>query len=603
VTNRQWGKVKQLFTKAAPLDRRERATFLRDACPDEGIRREVKSLLTQHDKPENFLGVYSSIGGKTLSHYEIQERIGAGGMAVVYKAHDTRLERWVAIKVLQPWAMARSGSDEQLFNEARCASALNHPNIVTVHDVGQENGVCFMVMEYVPGETLGRLIPAAGLPLQDAIPYAIQIANALATAHAGGIAHGDLKPANIRVTDGGQVKLLDFGLARALAAGTGQSEPGRPSARFGTKAYMAPELLNDRRLDPDPRSEIFSFGLILHQMLTGIHAFGAGTRDELVEAIRSNPPNALPKNVPASLVKIVRRCLQKSPEQRFESMREILQALTTCRTPKSAQSPRLAEYPAPSRATPETHPERTAGTGFTDSAGIQQVQATLERIGYQNIPKSRHSLGELDSLMERAPSQAMRQQVTSALKDLILTIPDFNNGIPAPVRQLRKEALDLIKTATQGQLRECFKEKDLEYLDLYGMNFAGQRLTDISFRGCFLVEADFRQSHLDRATFAGAYVRNVNFAGADLSGADFTDADWFNALALTGGQLASARQDTLMQCPPDEEAMHRYLAARYAFPFESWPLQVQEQLKAAWSQYLLPKGLRDLVAQWRRKSR
>ena len=177
------------------------------------------------------------------------------------------------------------------------------------------------------------------------------------------------------------------------------------------------------------------------------------------------------------------------------------------------------------------------------------------------------------------------------------------NGLPTSVREVRRLALDVIKLFAQGKLGRCFKDGALECLDLYGMNFASEELSGISFRNCFLVEADFRGSQLAHASFAGAYLRNVNFAEADLSGADLTDADWFNALGLTESQLRLVQRDTLINCPPDLQAMHRFLKSRYGFPFESWSRQVQEQLQAAWNEHLRPGGLRHIVADWRRKSR
>jgi hypothetical protein len=199
------------------------------------------------------------------------------------------------------------------------------------------------------------------------------------------------------------------------------------------------------------------------------------------------------------------------------------------------------------------------------------------------------------------PSAAAREAATSALKDLILTLDDFGGGIPPSVREVRKWALDVLKILTQNSLSRCFKDRELEHIDLYGMNFAGQTLMGISFRGSFLVETSFEACHLGKASFAGAYIRNVRFAEADLSGADFTDADWFNALALTESQLQSSRIETLMDCPVSLEEMHRYLEARYGLPFQAWSAQVQDQLKTAWSEYLRPKGLRDAVASWRAK--
>ena len=152
-------------------------------------------------------------------------------------------------------------------------------------------------------------------------------------------------------------------------------------------------------------------------------------------------------------------------------------------------------------------------------------------------------------------------------------------------------------------MNRCFRDQDLEHLDLYGMNFASEQLAGLSFKGCFLVEANFQNSSLVGASFASAYVRNAEFTDADLKDVDFTDADWFNAPGLTAGQLERARKDTLMMCPTDVQEIHRYLEARYGVPFEAWSGRVQEQLKATWNEYLRPGGLRDIVAGWRQKQK
>ena len=326
MTPRERNQVKRLFAKAKDLAEAEQSAYLKQACSNADIRREVRSPFAHH-KTEPLLGIYSTIGNKVLGHYKIHERIAEGGMAQVYRARDDRLERWVAIKVLQPWAMAYPDARERLTKEARSASALNHPNIVTVHEIAEENGYQFIVMEYIAGKTLNRYVPPGGLPLEDALHYATQIADALATAHSAGIVHGDVKPLNIMVTDRAHLKLLDFGLAQVLTAQAREPLKQGPHERFGTKVYMAPELLRDRSRTPDRRSEIFSVGLILHETLAGQHAFGSGTPDQLVEAILRESPKALSQEVPEALADIVARCLEKDPDRRFESMHEIALAL------------------------------------------------------------------------------------------------------------------------------------------------------------------------------------------------------------------------------------------------------------------------------------
>jgi len=289
----------------------------------------------------SLMGMYSSIGGRVLSHYEVGVQIGKGAMGHVYKGHDMRLDRPVAIKVLPHWARGDPQARERLVREARAASALNHPNIVTVYEIARYKGVDLMVMEYVEGKTLADLIPSRGLPVPKALGLALQMADALSAAHAAHILHRDLKPTNVMVTEDDRLKLLDFGLAQLVTlAGHGETQQTKPD-QPGTRIYMSPEQLKGH--PGDPRSEIFSAGLVFYQMLSGKHPFGPGTRDEVTQAIRTKPPAALPPKVPPVLANLVYRCLAQTPEQRFESMHELLIAVTEC------YGKPIAEVPVPPR--------------------------------------------------------------------------------------------------------------------------------------------------------------------------------------------------------------------------------------------------------------
>ena len=212
------------------LDPTQRSAFLEEACgDDEAVRREVEALLAAHGKAGSFLETPAlglaaqaqaaetpsrSLVGKTLGAYQILSLLGSGGMGEVYKARDSRLNRSVAIKVLPPDKTSDADRKRRFVQEARAASALNHPNIITIHDIGREDGIDFVVMEYVAGKTLDQLIPRRGLKLNEVLKYSIQIADALAKAHSAGIVHRDLKPGNVMVTEDGLVKVLDFGLAK-----------------------------------------------------------------------------------------------------------------------------------------------------------------------------------------------------------------------------------------------------------------------------------------------------------------------------------------------------------------------------------------------------
>jgi serine/threonine protein kinase len=523
------------------------------------------------------MGVDASVTGKTLRQYRIIEEIGHGSMGQVYKAHDTILDRTVALKLLPPYVRSDARARQRLVREAKTASALNHPNIVTIHEIAhdEKEDVDFIVMEYVIGKTLGVLIPPEGLAVERALDYAKQIADALAAAHGAGILHGDLKPVNLMVTEQGRVKLLDFGLARAR---TGEQGDAAKSELFGTTAYMAPERLGTRL--SDPRSEVFSFGLILHQMLGGEHPFGAGTPEQMASAIRDEDHKPLPSEVPTWFAEIVYRCLEKRCDDRFQSMRDVLIELR--------ESDAGNNGPGSTHASPRV-------TG----AELETVRAIAARISYSNVGRSRQALNELADLAVHKGSPPVRDAVTSALRDVLLTIDMDGNAVAGTVRKVRKLTLDTLKATLSGDLAACFQDGDLEELDLFMMDFSGAQLVGVSFKGCFLAGADFRGSHLAGARFGGAKIRNVDFTEANLLGADFTDADWFNALGLTERQLLQIRQGSLRACPADTQAMHRYLAAHYLLPFESWPSHHQEQLKATWGEYLRPGGLRDFVAQWR----
>src|ERR1700680_5063168 len=223
------------------------------------------------------------IPGTRFGPYEIQSLLGAGGMGEVYRTRDTRLQRTVAIKVLPAHLSSNPELRARFEQEAKSISALQHPNICVVHDIGSQDGVDFMVMEYVAGQTLDKLIPAGGLATDQAVRYATQVADALARAHAAGIVHRDLKPANIIVSEDGRVKLLDFGLGK-LTAMTGRDDVQTEEGTIvGTVAYMSPEQAEGKKVDA--RSDIFSFGSVLYEMVTGQRAFQGENRISTLSAI------------------------------------------------------------------------------------------------------------------------------------------------------------------------------------------------------------------------------------------------------------------------------------------------------------------------------
>ncbi len=274
--------------------------------------------------------------GTKLGPYEIQSALGAGGMGEVYKARDTRLDRTVAIKVLPSDLADRPDLRERLEREARAVSSLNHPHICTLFDIGQHEGTDFLVMEYLDGDTLEARLDKGPLPLDHALRYAVDIADALAAAHRAGITHRDLKPGNVMLTKSGP-KLLDFGLAKAQPAAASFGSPSAVATRatltgegtiLGTLQYMAPEQIEGK--DADARTDIFAFGAMLYEMVTGKKAFEGNSQVSLLAAILEHEPqpmSALQAMTPPALEHVVRRCLGKDPDHRWQSAIDIVHEL------------------------------------------------------------------------------------------------------------------------------------------------------------------------------------------------------------------------------------------------------------------------------------
>jgi len=280
--------------------------------------------------------------GQTIGHYQVIEQIGAGGMGVVYRARDQRLNRDVALKVLPPGKLGFDAPRKRFRKEALALAKLNHPNIGTVYDFDNQDGIDFLVMEYIPGETLGQRLAKGTVPEKEWISIGLQIAAALEEAHEHGIVHQDLKPGNIMVTPKGQVKVLDFGLAQLLDAGTGAEVTATltESDGAGTLPYMAPEQL---RGDPvDARTDIFSTGIVLYEMSAGQRPFREKLAPRLIQQILSEAPRPLQewnRRISPQVESIIMKALDKQPDLRYQSARELrvdLERLVAQQTTSSA---------------------------------------------------------------------------------------------------------------------------------------------------------------------------------------------------------------------------------------------------------------------------
>jgi serine/threonine-protein kinase len=332
--------LKPLFERALALPVEQREAFLDSVCKgDTGLREELSSLLAHpEDAPTVFASHHTTsnppVLGEALpadaavSHYRILEKLGGGGMGVVYKAFDTKLHRAVALKFLPPHLSADDEAQERFVQEAKAASALDHPNICTIHDVDRTaDGQMFIVMAYYAGETLKKKINRGVLPVAEALDYAIQLARALVKAHEQGIVHRDIKPANVMITDDGTVKVVDFGLAKVQNV-----ELTRPGATMGTVPYMSPEQAQGETVDH--RTDVWSLGVVLYELLTGERPFKGELGQAVVHSILNNrqkPVTAIRTDVPERLDLVVEMALAKRPEERYQQMRDLLADLRAVR--------------------------------------------------------------------------------------------------------------------------------------------------------------------------------------------------------------------------------------------------------------------------------
>jgi len=380
MTSERWERTKQIFEQALKQAPEKRGAYLDSACGgDAELRGEVESLIESHEAAgSGFLGVAApqvlditsdsfpavSRAGESVGPYKIIEEIGRGGMGIVYKAEDTRLHRFVALKFLPEELSRHPLSLARFRREAQAASALNHPNICTVYDIGQQGNTNYLVMELLEGQTLAARLARGALPPERVVQYGIDVADALDAAHRRGIVHRDLKPGNIFVTTRGECKVLDFGLAKLdegstpdarTAAETQKELLTTPGVAMGTVAYMSPEQTRGEELDA--RTDIFSLGSVLYEMATGNLAFPGKTSGVIFKAILDETPPAPTKVnplAPARLDEIVGKALEKDRDLRYQSAADLRADLK--RLKRESESGRAGLISAGSTATPTVSP-------------------------------------------------------------------------------------------------------------------------------------------------------------------------------------------------------------------------------------------------------
>jgi serine/threonine-protein kinase len=348
-TPEHWQKVKKVLAGALEREPSKRSAYLDLACTDPSVRREVESLITAHDQTDSGFLERPAVeaarlkSGTRLGSYEILELLGAGGMGEVYKAQDTRLKREVAVKILPPSIVNDPDALLRFRREAQVLASLNHPNVVTIYEIGQDDCTVFIAMEFVDGKVLNEVLAAGRMRIDDVLDVATQVATGLAVAHEPRIVHRDLKPKNIMIRRDGLVKILDFGLSK-LAPAFPQSPLDQttavtaPRVLLGTVDYMSPQQAAG--LPVDFRSDQFSFGSLLYEMVTGKRPFERNTVPQTLAAIIEDEPEpviSLNPKIPFALDVIIRRCLKKDPEQRYASTDDLARELKQLRERFSAK--------------------------------------------------------------------------------------------------------------------------------------------------------------------------------------------------------------------------------------------------------------------------
>lgn len=435
----RWQRIEQLYHSALPLEAGARSAFLREACAgDEELRREVESLLDHYAKAQDFIETppiqvaaealaRDPLVGEQLGSYRILSLLGSGGMGRVYEAVDSKLDRRVALKVVSSEILSGDEQMKRLVREAKAASALNHPNIATIYELGQADGVHFIAMEYVEGQTLASRIAAGPMGSSQIVEIALQIADALDEAHSKNIIHRDIKPANLMLTSRERIKVLDFGIAKFSKTDSDKSATTYGSNTglvLGTLDYMSPEQLMGRTLDH--RTDIFSLGAVLYELATGRKPFAGAVTSETIDRLLHAQPDAIPRfnyEIQPELARIILKMLAKDPALRYQSAAEIRVDLMRLRV----------DAPAPARVLPPNKRRLlmvlplllAAGTAVIWVSGLLERVPPSERTGTPSLSQSNDA-----RLLERAKvlaahwSVADNEQAIRFLEEFIQRNPD-----------------------------------------------------------------------------------------------------------------------------------------------------------------------------------
>jgi serine/threonine protein kinase len=493
----RWQQVEQLYHAALEREPEERAAFLNKACDGDGaLRQEVESLLAYDEPAQRFIATppdalaaellaadqAPSLIGSSLNHYQILSRLGRGGMGEVYLATDTRLGRKVAIKLL-PEEFTRDAERMRRFEqEARAASALNHPNIITIHEISQVDQRHFIVSEFVEGDTLRQRLKSGSLELETALEVATQVASALAAAHAAGIVHRDIKPENVMLRPDGLAKVLDFGLAKLIESPTttlevdAQTEtPVRlstePGVVMGTLNYMSPEQA--RGLKVDQRTDIFSLGVMLYEMITSQTPFGGATPTDVIVAILEREPLPLTRysgEAPVELERIVMKALRKERENRYPTVKDMSQDLKNLKQRLQFE----AELARARRAEAGDGISVKAASVPTTLADTRQITARTGSVGAtRTTSRSKRLVSEI---------KRHKTRVALALATLVVVIAGLSFGMYQWISQDRSgnksaepfQKMKITKLTTPGKAKEAAISPDGKYV-VYAFDEAGQQ--------------------------------------------------------------------------------------------------------------------------------